>query len=146
MVCPLQGISLQLQVWRHGWQRAGWGQEGSYRPLPPPPPPLGDNSYLCICPPPLWPPLPGSFTSLGTGRSTNEIQRERLWCWLLHKLGGFHFAREARYLSEGSDTTRAHSSPSPEGVWSCSVLVERVDPSPVNRLGDGLSDKTRVTD
>lgn len=61
---PLQGICLQLQVWRRGWQRAGWGQGGS--------------SNLSTCPPPPWPPRPGSFTSSGTGRSTNELQRERL--------------------------------------------------------------------
>lgn len=87
-VCdPLQGICLQLKVWRRGWQRAGWGQEGSYRP-PPPPLPLGGNSNLSTCPPPLWPPQPGSFTSSGTGRSTNDPQRKRVndLGWLLLNL------------------------------------------------------------
>lgn len=82
---PLQGICLQPRVWRRGWQRAGWGQEDSYRPLPPPrPPPLllllpsGGNSSPSTCQPPLWPPQPGSFTSSGTGRSTNESAERRL--------------------------------------------------------------------
>lgn len=78
----LQGICLQLQVWRHGWQREGWRQEGSFRP----PPPLGGNFTLSNCPPPPpWPPHHGRFTSSGTGRSTNEsVERENSSWFLLN--------------------------------------------------------------
>lgn len=76
----LQGICLQLQVWRRGWQREGWREEDSYRP----PPLLGVNFTLSNCPPPPpWSPHHGRFTSSGTGRSTNESVVKEDSGWLL---------------------------------------------------------------
>lgn len=83
VVLSVQDIWLLLQVWRRGLQRAELGLEGCYRR----PPPLllhplysGAKTNLPASPPPpLWPLWPGSSTSSGTGRSTNETQRRKTW-------------------------------------------------------------------
>lgn len=126
MLSPPQGICLQPQVWRRGWQRAGWGQEGSYRPPrpTPPSPPLGGTSDLTTSPPPLSPRQPGRFTSSGTGRSTNETQRVRAYVSTISKFGFAPFqerrgvSARVLHIVEFWDTL--------EGVWSCLVLVEKV--------------------
>lgn len=69
-----EGMSLQQQVWRHGWLREG----PPLSPHPLPPPPIMEISNFSSSLTVLWLSEPWSFTSLRTGRSTNEIQEGKL--------------------------------------------------------------------